>query len=181
MAPIILAFSGRIGSGKTSVSKRIARDLDYRYASFSSYLHKLARSGGLATPSRRDLQRIAEAEIEKGWEQFCLGLLRDASWQSGESIVLDGVRHILAVQTLKRIGGTDRFALVWIEIPDGDLAGRLQKKGIASLDELRMIERHPAEGDVERGLKETADLIVDGSRSLDEIASSVERWITRSS
>ena len=54
---LIVAFAGRIGAGKSSVSAAFAADLGWKFASFGAFVRKSASERGMDL-SRESLQAI---------------------------------------------------------------------------------------------------------------------------
>ncbi len=58
----ILAFAGRMGAGKSSVSGAFAADLGWKFASFGAFVRKTATNRGIEH-TRESLQAVG-AELE---------------------------------------------------------------------------------------------------------------------
>src|SRR5207237_1082407 len=87
MKPLVMALSGRIGSGKTTVSTEVARRLGWVRTSFGDYVRSLARSRGL-DDSRETLQPLGASVLNEGVEPFCRAVLAQAGWTSGTPVVI---------------------------------------------------------------------------------------------
>src|ERR1700751_1488104 len=113
MHPII-AFAGRMGAGKSSVSAAIARDLAWHFASFGGFVRKTATRRGIEH-TRESLQAIGE-DLEAGDRvKFCHAVLDDSGWHPGESAVVEGIRHVRIWETLKNIVAPPPIYLVCLE------------------------------------------------------------------
>ena len=179
MDNIVIAFAGRIGSGKSTVSRALAESLGFSRASFGDYVRTIAEQRGL-TPNREVLQGIGTELIEQGWELFCKAVLSLARWEKGDSVIIDGIRHIEAIQTLIRITAPSKFVLIFISIKEGERKARLPRKGIYEKEEQIKIDSHSTEIQV-NFLKSKADLILDGTRPISELVSQVIKFITSNS
>ena len=104
MNPCVIGFSGRIKSGKTTIATATASSLDWQCASFGDYVRWVAIRQNEDPESRAALQRIGESCIARGWPAFCHNVLKMVNWRSGMPVVVDGIRHVEAVEQI-----TDRF------------------------------------------------------------------------
>lgn len=175
MKPTILAFSGGIGSGKSSVSQAVADRLGWRRVSFGDYVRLAAKQRGLAQ-TRETLQAVGISLIDAGWERFCRAVLLQAEWRNGQPLIVDGVRHVEALQTLRRIAAPSQVLLVFVQLGTPERKARLEQMETSSsrLDEW---DTHSTEVQVAAALPKLADLTINGSRSLDSLAREVEGWV----
>jgi dephospho-CoA kinase len=172
---IVLGFAGKIASGKSAVSRKIADALGWPYVSFGNYVRTIARQRGL-DESRQTLQKIGAALIKDNCEQFCWSVLDQADWNPGQPLIIDGLRHIEVVETLRRIISPFILRVIYIEVTDDVRESRLSEEGILDSEQLSQIELHSTEVQVETLLPKTADLIVDGSNTLDDLVSEIVTW-----
>ena len=169
--PCAVGFSGRISSGKTTISRAVAQALQWPRASFGDFVRSVASSRRLAVESREVLQEIGVSLISKGWPEFCRDVLAAAGWQPGSAIVVDGIRHTDAVQHLAEIVAPLSFVLVHVAIEEHVRNERqLQRDGTPVQMEA---ESHSTEIAVKDLLPKRADLTVDGNWSLDRIIGEV--------
>jgi hypothetical protein len=63
--------------------------------------------------------------------------------------------------------------LVFLDVLEKVLLDRLAEKGIADATALKSFEGHSTEVDVKMLLRSKADLVLDGSRGVDELADTV--------
>jgi dephospho-CoA kinase len=176
MDNIVIAFAGQIGSGKSTVSIALAEALGFSRAGFGDYVRYVAAQRGL-TADREVLQTIGNGLIEQGWDSFCEAVLSQANWMKGEAVVIDGIRHIEAIQTLLRITDPSKFILIFISINEADRKNRLFGKGIHEEEKQIRIDSHSTEIQV-NSLKNKADLILDGTRPISELVNQVIEFIT---
>lgn len=173
---IVIAFAGLIGSGKSTVSVALAETLGCSRASFGDYVRDIAKKRGLK-PEREKLQEIGNELVERGWEPFCKAVLSQANWKKGNTIVVDGIRHIEAIQTLLKITNPSRFILVFISIGDEDRKARLIGKGINEKEQQIKIDSHSTEMQVS-SLKQKADIILDGTKPIPALVDQVIKYIS---
>jgi len=176
--PIIVGFAGPIASGKSTVAIALADALGWHHASFGEFVRSVARKRGLRE-DRETLQTVGSELISAGWEPFCSAVLSQAGWKRGCGVVIDGIRHIEAIEALRRIITPLEFVLVFISIIEVDRRPRLSKKGIASKEDLRRIESHSTEAQVSSSLRDKANFFVDGNRPVSEIVDQIIGWLNR--
>lgn len=167
-----LAFSGSIASGKSSLSLLIAKELNWPYVSFGDYVRSVARSRGLRA-SRQVLQAVGQSLIEEGWRQFCRSVLNQVPWKPGQALVIDGVRHIEAITTLRRLISPAGLLVIYISTSKAVRNMRALERGETLVQE---VQDHPTEIQVKNLLLQVADLIVDGDRPITEINQELAMW-----
>jgi len=173
---LVLAFSGSIGSGKSTLSLSVAKALNWPYVSFGNYVRTVALLRGLGE-SREVLQEVGESLIQEGWEQFCKSVLAQAPWAPGEPLVVDGIRHVEAVEMLRLLVVPSELLLIHITLNDLTRKARLNKRSPADYAKMERIEDHSTEVQVKRRLPEIANLKVSGERSIDDIIHEILIWV----
>ncbi len=163
MRPVVLGFSGEIASGKSHISSAMAQTLKAPRASFGDYVRLEAQRRGL-TASREILQDVGAQLISEGWEKFCQSVISSTSWQPSQNLVIDGVRHIEAISTIRSLIQPMVLFHIFVEVDDSIREKRLLTKGIINKEQLAKLESHSTEVQVKTRLRSIADLIVDGSR-----------------
>lgn len=168
-----LGLSGRSKSGKTTLARSLARTLDGSLASFGDYVRKGALSEGLE-PTREDLQAVGTRLIESGWEPFCRAVLSEAGWNPGQFLVVDGIRHLEALEHVRKLIAPIHLFHIHIQIDDQTRAKRVGTNGAHET-----FESHPIEQQVQTTLPRYADLIVDGVRPVDDLVSEITGFAQR--
>ena len=174
---IILAFSGGIGSGKTTLSKEVSTLLNWKRISFGDYVRAVAIERGIDNNSREKLQELGESLIEKGWDAFCNGLLKKYQWKSDECLVIDGIRHKEAIDTLRKITFPSKVFLIFISLDFKNRQQRLLENGNKQINDLRRFDSHSTETQVSSVLSQTSDLILDGNMGIDELKNKVFNFV----
>jgi cytidylate kinase len=173
--PCVIGFSGRIGSGKTTISQSVADALGWTFASFGEFVRGVARSRNLDPDSREVLQEIGNLLIAQGWPEFCKDVLAAAAWQPDKPLVVDGIRHTEAVQHLAKIAYPLPFVHVHVAVDEQIRLDRLQQR--ATFDNA-VAESHSTEAAVKDRLPAMAHLVVDGSRSVNEVVVTVVAFLS---
>jgi dephospho-CoA kinase len=105
-------FLGQIGSGKTTLAKQLKTILDIPMASFGKYLKEyLQNRGNPFEITRVDLQNLGQFFIEKDPKQFLLDVIHFSS-QDPKRIILDGVRHMSILESIRQISKSTRSIFV---------------------------------------------------------------------
>jgi cytidylate kinase len=156
---LVVAFAGRIGAGKSSVSAAFAEELGWKFASFGAFVRKTATERGIDL-SRESLQTVG-AELEAtDAVKFCRAVLDGAGWNAGEPAVVEGIRHVRILDTLKSQVAPQPVFLVYLEAPDELRRNRLQERGAQEAHNLDLAETHSTERDVITELPQLADLVL---------------------
>jgi cytidylate kinase len=180
MTPMVLTFAGKIASGKSTLSRHVATALNWPWTSFGDYVRAEAQRQGMNPNSRPVLQQVSDQILGRGWHPFCRAVLETAQWTDRTNIVLDGVRHSEALTTLRDIVFPHRVALVFVNTPDILRKERLQGRGMVS-ENLQVSEHHASELQARTTLINAADLIIDGTLSIDEATHGVIDWLSQPS
>ena len=156
---LVVAFAGRIGAGKSSVSAAFAEDRGWKFASFGAFVRKTATGRGV-DHSRESLQAVG-AELEANDPAlFCRAVLDDAGWRADELFVVEGIRHVRILDTLKSLVAPQTVFLVYLEAPEELRRTRLQERGAQEAQHLERAETHSTERDVIAELPQLANLVL---------------------
>jgi adenylate kinase family enzyme len=114
--PVVIAFAGPIGSGKTTISRALAKRLHCKLASFGDYFRKTAARLGHDPADRTSLQRLGEEQVRLSPDNVCRELLISSDWRPSDgTIVIDGVRHVEILVALKRAIAPLSIFLVYVQ------------------------------------------------------------------
>jgi cytidylate kinase len=173
----VVGFSGRIKSGKTTISEAVAEALQWPRASFGDYVRSVAARRGLDPGSRPVLQDVGESLIAEGWPEFCQAVLGTVNWEPGDSLVVDGIRHAEVVDQLKAMVGPFRLYLFHVQVDEEIRAERVRR---SEHEQLRDAEAHSTEADVKAVLPSMADLVVDGANPFNLIVEEILAFLDKS-
>ena len=175
MKGTVVCFSGGVGSGKSTVSQHVAASLGWPLASFGDYVRRVAAKKGCDV-SRSHLQAVGQSLIDKGWRQFCQTVLDEAEWQPGSPILVDGIRHMEAIETIKAIAAPSHMFLVFVSTQSDTRFSRLAKRDRMDSPAIEEADRHPTEAQVRDRLPHLADMVVDGEHP-EKAAERTISWI----
>lgn len=156
---LIIAFVGKIKSGKTFIAKQVNSEYGFPIASFGGYLINYCIQNNLVV-SRESLQSLGESFVRKDHMRFMKNVLNHWVKGNNEIIVLDGIRHNSIYASIPVY--TKRFFSIYIDTNDEI---RYKRYNINNLndnitwDEFRIIDNHPVEREIE-SLRSRCDLII---------------------
>jgi len=116
------------------------------------------------------LQELGQSLIQEwGWERFCEAVLSGNS--STQKLIVDGIRHSGAANTLRRLVAPGKFILIFI---DTDEHVRRQRLALRSnmQDNHAALDDHPVKHGIDE-LRGQAEIVVDGAN--DSPAESIGR------
>lgn len=179
MAPLVVCLSGRIGSGKTSVSLALAKKRQAAVASFGAYIRSVASARGLDADRREVLQNLgAELIADHGHEGLCRAALSAAKWQGDRELIVDGIRHVQIFEAIKRITAPSMTLLVHLQLEsDGELGVRAERRGIEAEARARL-EQHSTERDVIAALPSVADLVLSAELPIEQVVGSIDLYLS---
>lgn len=175
MKPIVLGFSGKIASGKSTLSTEVASSLGWQRASFGDYVRTVAQHQRLGE-SREVLQVVGASLINQGMEQFCQSVLAQANWQPGQPLIVDGIRHAEIVPILRHLVAPLELCLIFVVVNESTRLARLIERGSTNREQ-QQLEAHSTETQVQTVLPRMADLIVDGTRKVEELVLEIVTWV----
>lgn len=167
----VVGLSGRLGSGKSSLASILAERSGWPKAAFGDYLRYLAEQRGFGV-DRQSLQHLGEEQIALGWDRFCLAVLNHFKWRPGQGLVVDGIRHITAVNTLNRLVCPQSVFLVHMAIDEDIRHNRIAMRDGAQA-EWKKAEDHSTEADVKEALPRAANMVVDATLPVEVLADEV--------
>jgi cytidylate kinase len=176
VAPNVLGFSGRIGSGKSAISKELARLLGWQRVGFGDVLRLVARQRDIPE-SRESLQELGAKSIEEDCQGFCARLLEYADWSQGKPLIIDGIRHLCVLEALKNAVAPSAFHLIYLDVDSKILADRYRHASRGSSQVLEQVEMHSTEREVLVALRDAADLKVDNTISVAHSIKLIMDWM----
>jgi dephospho-CoA kinase len=161
----VLAVSGKIASGKSTLASTFANEVGWPCVSFGDYVRQIARQRGLDEDDREVLQEIGDELIRQNLEGFCKSVLAQVDWKPGQPLVIEGVRHFEVDDLLRRMVGPSKYVLTYLSVDDQIRKERLRQEGIDD-NELIEVETHSTEKQVKTVLPRIADYILDGTKPI---------------
>ncbi|TGR10473.1 hypothetical protein EN833_13130 [Mesorhizobium sp. M4B.F.Ca.ET.190.01.1.1] len=159
----VLAFSGGLGAGKSSLTKALSERLGWPRASFGDHVRTLALENGLDSKDRAVLQQLGQALVLTNVEGFVDGVLGRAG--EAPNLILDGVRHV-EVLFILREKLQEKVKLVHLEAPSDVRQERYLQREAVERRLLARYEQDITEAQIARILPQYADLTVDATLPL---------------
>lgn len=173
MTSSVICFSGRIGSGKTSVSRAVANALGAAWTGFGDFVRASAAAAGLDTTSRDVLQELGAKLIHKhgiGW--LCEQVIARANWDDEGPLVIDGVRHANVLDEIVRQVAGHPTVLVHLAF-----GGTRENASTLDAEARQRAEQHSTERDVLDVLPSRADLVVSTDAPLESVINTVLKFL----
>jgi len=174
--PLVVAFAGKIGSGKTTITKSLAEALGWSRTGFGDYVRKVVREQGLAS-TRENLQRVGTEMLRRDVNNFCKSVLSNGGWQPGENLIIDGLRHVETIEVIRKAVRPADLRTVYIYVPEKARLARLRQRGDGDEGTISNVERHSSEQQVDSILRSRVDLLVEGSRPVEAIVAELAEWV----
>ncbi len=178
MESFILGFSGRKGSGKTTLAREVSMLLRWAHVGFGSYVRFLAVQKGLPDTTE-NLQELGQSMIEEDSMKFCQDLLSFSKIASTQPFIVEGIRHLVVLYALREIVFPRKVLLIYVHAPEKLITERLSKRSNFSREQLLGLEQHATEIEVQTEIKKCADLIIDGSKPIVVNAEYIVDWIAK--
>lgn len=122
-------MAGRTGTGKTTVGARLAEALSVPLVAFGDFVRSEADARSL-DHERETLQDLGRLLIQTlGWAGFCTRTLEAAGVEPPQVCIIEGVRHIEAVETLRSLYSPVPVTFVWLDASEEERAARLRARG----------------------------------------------------
>jgi cytidylate kinase len=175
MTSRILFFSGRVGSGKSTIATCVSERLSWRILSFGDFVRGVATERGENPLDRSILLAIGVELMSNGPENFCLDFVRFFDVSNKSNLVIEGLRHAALIPAFRRLGFSDWCRLVYLASSEKTRNGRIAKRretlGLSEIDQ------HPIESDDDT-LRTVANLYVpnDGSATINDLCTKIVDW-----
>jgi len=158
-----LAVSGKIGSGKTTISKLIAKQYCLLYVSCGDYVRYEASLKNISC-TRSELQRLGEVLVSNP-EDFVNNLLHYSKWDKIGGLIIDGVRHLEVLFALRNKLAPKKLKLIYIQ--SEGIVG-IQRKKIENISDTKVESlNHPVERQICL-LESYAEIVVNDENPPDE-------------
>ena len=168
----IIAFSGLPQTGKTTLARLLARELQCKFVSFGDFVRQEALNRGILNPTRLELQNLGQSLVTENVMDFCRSVLRTGEFSIGEQIVLDGVRHKEVLEIISDISQRQPIKLVLLIASEKTRRNR-------SLHNIDSIDSHRVESEVKAQFRSIADLVIDTENDEAESLRRLVDWIRK--
>ena len=176
---LAVAVTGKIGAGKTTLTRALAERFRLRRVSFGELVTRQAVLRSVST-GRKSLQDVGQRLMaDLGPKGMLEAAIEAANARTAPALVIDGVRHVDVYRAL-----TERSAetiLVFLDVNERERRVRWMLREAsrsstrASFDE---VSRHPVEQEID-SLKEFADVVVDSYVGCESAVSVVAAYLAQ--
>ncbi len=164
---LIVCFSGKIGSGKSSVVKALAERIRWKHAGFGDYLRAEIKKCGGDPTSRETQQGMGQRMVVEDPEGFCAAVLSYGDFRRGDNLLVDGVRHVEIFETLRKITNPEPVKLIFLAV-----GAEVQRTRIHLRSDYSDLDRagaHIVEAGLTKSLPELADVVINADIALDGV------------
>jgi cytidylate kinase len=171
-----LVFSGKLGCGKTTVSKLVALRIGARWNSFGSIVKRIASERGLPT-GRETLQALGADLVSNSPEAFCRKVISEAEPSSGHGLVVDGLRHITILKQIQQLLLPAPVIPIYVGVNEAVRIDRIKRRGGINIQDLQRLESHSTEIEVMDDLLKSARLLVDNTKTPENTVEQILNWL----
>jgi len=163
-----IVFSGRFGSGKTTLARATAASLGGGYAGFGATIKRIAVERSLPT-TREDLQALGEQLVLDRAEELCRRVIAERDPPVAARSIIDGLRHKEVYEILRRLSEPKRLLCIFVDLPNDIRIERIKAREAWSDSQISQIDHHSTEIQVGTVIRSLADIIVDNSKSIQSV------------
>ena len=173
--PIVIV--GGIGSGKSEVSKILARATKYEYISTREIVADLIKKNDFANSNRAEFQNESFDFInnKNGTTILAAEILKKIQ-KYGDDVIIDGIRQIETYEKLKKL--SPKMMLIYIETSRDKAYDffRTRSKRKATIHEFRNAVSHEVEKEVPL-FKHRADVYIFNGDSISALTRKIIKWL----
>lgn len=178
---LVIGLAGRIGSGKTSISKYIERKYGARQIKFSQILMDILDRLHVEK-NRENLQKLgAGLRNVMGKDVIVNAFEKDLESLDADIIVIDGIRYMNEIEMLRRF---ENNILIFVDVPPEiryeRVRGREEKSGESSTsyEEFLKAEQRETERYIDR-IRNESDYAIDNTDTLENFYDKVNEILKK--
>lgn len=173
---VVIGIAGHAKSGKSTLGNALAERLGISAASFGHEVRRVAAERNTAVypvaADRETLMRLGEELVSSSHKDFCRRVLARAGWMPGMPLIVEGIRHRVIVHDLRELVAPARFFLVLVDAAPAEREKRLAEDSDGRLTLVAM-DAHSTEREVDDHVRSEAQLVVDGTMTVEENVSRI--------
>jgi cytidylate kinase len=170
MMGIVIAFSGPIGAGKSTISQKVADLLHWPRVSFGEYVQTVARERGQNPEDRNVLQKLGQALVLSDVDGFVTEVLNRKKWRGDGNLVVDGLRHAEVRHALIQQIKPSKLKHVFVTVDEDTRQERVRVEDKVEPRILMRYDQDITEAQIPRIIREYKDIEVDGTLPADMAA-----------
>lgn len=179
----VIGIAGHAKSGKSTLAQALSDRLALPRVSFGTEIRKIAGERGepVTDPARATeravLMRHGEHLVAHETEMLCRRVIAQANWRERGGVIIDGIRHVVVVETLRRILSPVSLFLILVDTSANEREQRFVDAGLGPLTRAVM-DAHSTEREIPDEIALLADQVVDGavdaSVTVDAVVAAIE-------
>jgi dephospho-CoA kinase len=173
----VVAICGRIGSGKTTLSKDLAATLGCPRASFGDYVRSIVQQRGLEL-TRENLQVVGTELLDGDPSAFCSSVLSNCGCKTGQDLIVDGLRHLRTIPIIENLIAPSPMIILHVWVPEEIRLRRLIERGEGDAANIARIESHSSEQELD-SIVRLAGLHLRGDGAREENVAEVRAWLAK--
>jgi cytidylate kinase len=161
----VIAFSGPIGAGKSTISQKVSELLSWPRVSFGEYVQKVARENGQDPADRAVLQRLGQALVLADVDGFVDEVLKGKAWRDAKgqgNLVVDGLRHAEVRHALVQKIRPNILKHVYVTVDEDTRQQRVLEEDRVEPRLLMRYDQDITEAQIPRIIREYKDIEVSG-------------------
>jgi cytidylate kinase len=161
----VIAFSGPIGAGKSSISRAVAGLLGWPRVSFGEYVQKVAKDSGQDPEDRAVLQRLGQALVVSDVDGFVDAVLNQTKWRGEDregNLVVDGLRHAEVRHALIQRIEPNVLKHVFVTVDEDTRQQRVREEDKVEPRILMRYDQDITEAQIPRVIREYKDIEISG-------------------
>ncbi|HXQ74654.1 MAG TPA: AAA family ATPase [Pyrinomonadaceae bacterium] len=162
---LIVAFSGPIGAGKSTISQKVAELLHWPRVSFGEYVQSVADKNNLDRNDRTVLQRLGQALVLSDVDEFVRAVLSQKQWRNERDegdLVIDGLRHAEVRHALVQQTRPNVLKHVFVTVDEDTRQERVRMEDHIEPRMLMRYDQDITEAQIPRIMREYKDVEVNG-------------------
>jgi cytidylate kinase len=159
---VVIAFSGPIGAGKSTISQKVADLLHWPRVSFGEYIQGVAKEGGQDPNDRRVLQRLGQALVLSDVDDFVKQVLKQKDWKKEGNLVVDGLRHAEVRHALIQQIRPSVLKHVFVTVDEDTRQQRVREEDHIEPRILMRYDQDITEAQIPRIIREYKDIEING-------------------
>jgi dephospho-CoA kinase len=173
-----IAVSGRIGSGKSSVVRRLSSRHGWGTISFGAFVRSEVVRLGLK-PSREELQSVGESLFRTHGPEGILRAAIEATHPDTQVHLIDGIRHVTVWDAVQST--YDESLLIFLDASERERYRRFLTRldpaeATPSFEAFLVIDRQPIEQGID-GLRDKAGAILDAGAAEEVVTDRADELI----
>lgn len=176
----VLVFSGRKGTGKSTVTRILSERLNWLRVSFGDYVREEVVRRQLDPSDISVLQTVGQDLVDTDAPGFVRAVLASGFWTPSYNVIVDGLRHLEIKDEIARIIRPANLFHIHLatdeSIRESRLRDRISSTPLHNID-FASLESHATELEVRRVLSDFSDTTISTDASPEEAVEAIMHWL----